>query len=432
MDFRALMLSRGFPESYLQGLEALHLQYPLWDFTPYTTNLDWDTVIASESVVGENLLPNSKGIEWKSTEEGAYNWKTDTFIAHDGASWVTASVDAVKYYMDPRNFLDEHNVFQFELLQYRPEYQNAAGVENILLNTAMSNKTYTYKDDAGKTVTISYAQTFVEAALYSNVSPYHLASRVKQEVVVGKDAFSNSATGTVAGYENLFNFYNIGAYNSTVAGGAIINGMKYAKNGTTNATMNASSLIPWNNRYRSIVGGAYIIGNTYIGRGQDTIYLQKFNVTPTSTYNHQYMSNVEAPYEEGRKVYMAYGDIVSALPIAFSIPVYLNMPQTPCSAPLPAKNPNNILKSLTVADLSGTAYELAPVFAVAKDEAFTLTVNNNVEVVNVQAEAVSKKAGLVGADYYTLSVGDNTITVTVTAENGDKRNYTIVVSRRKS
>ena len=78
-----------------------------------------------------------------------------------------------------------------------------------------------------------------------------------------------------------YNFYNIGAYNSTAAGGAIANGLKYAKNGSTNATLNSNSLIPWTNRYRAIVGGAYIIGNSYISKGQNTIYLQKFNVTPS-------------------------------------------------------------------------------------------------------------------------------------------------------
>ena len=47
-----------------------------------------------ESVAGKNLIPNSKGIEWKSLENGAYNWKTDSFIVFDGSTWVTASKEA--------------------------------------------------------------------------------------------------------------------------------------------------------------------------------------------------------------------------------------------------------------------------------------------------------------------------------------------------
>ena len=116
---------------------------------------------------------------------------------------------------------------------------------------------------------------------------------------VGTDSLSNSVSGTVSGFEGLYNFYNIGAYHSTVAGGAIANGLKYAMNGSTNAALNESMLIPWTDPYRAILGGAYYIGYSYINRGQNTIYLQKFNMTPTSTYSHQYMANVEAPYSEG-------------------------------------------------------------------------------------------------------------------------------------
>ena len=77
-----------------------------------------------ESVVGENLIPNTKSVEWKSLEAGAYSWKDDKFTVFDGSSWVTASKEAISYYMDPRNFLDHESIFQFEVLDYNPSYQS--------------------------------------------------------------------------------------------------------------------------------------------------------------------------------------------------------------------------------------------------------------------------------------------------------------------
>lgn len=427
-DFEAKLTAQGFPESYKVLLRQLHAKYPNWEFNAYHTGLNWDTVIENESIAGRNLIPNSKGIEWKSLEEGAYNWKTDSFIVFDGSTWVTASKEATAYYMDPRNFLDEKGIFQFEVLTFEPNYQNLEGVEDILKYTPLYKASYSYKDDNDVTKQITYGETFMKAAEYSNVSPYHLASRVKQEVVTGSTSLSNSVSGTVAGLEGYYNFYNIGAYNSTVAGGAISNGLKYAKNGSTNATLNMNSLIPWNNRYRAIVGGAYIIGNSYISRGQDTIYLQKFNVTPNSTYSHQYMANVEAPYSEGKKVYTAYSNVAN-LPIAFSIPVYLNMPEAVSPVPETKLNPNNWLKSLKVLDQTGTELIMTPTFDLSLDQEYYLVVDNTVESVQITAETVSRKATVNGIGFVSLSVGMNEVKIYVLAEDKTTREYKINIVR---
>ena len=49
------------------------------------------------------------------------------------------------------------------------------------------------------------------------------------------------------------------------------------------------------------------IGESYINKGQNTLYTQKFNVTYTDClYWHQYMGNVQAPTTEAWKVYDAY------------------------------------------------------------------------------------------------------------------------------
>jgi beta-N-acetylglucosaminidase/outer membrane biosynthesis protein TonB len=426
MDFEAKLAAEGFPESYKAALRALHAQYPNWEFKAYHTGLDWNTVIAAESVPGRNVIPNSKGVEWKSLEEGAYNWKTDTFIVFDGSTWVTASKAAIAYYMDPRNFLTTSGIFQFEHLKYQSAYQNITGVENILKGTAMYNTYYTYTDDNGATQTISYAETFIKAAEYSGVSPYHLASRVKQEVVTGPTTLSNSVSGTYSGYEGLYNFYNIGA-NDSAGGGAIANGLNFAKKGSSNPTTNLLYMIPWTNPYRSIVGGSYFIGGSYINRGQDTIYLQKFNVTPISTFYHQYMTNVEAPYAEAKKVQTAYNGMLDS-PIVFMIPVYLNMPQTAAPMPTTMFNPNNRMKNLKITDMNGNELMVTPTFSQTEYN-YNLIVGNTVDTIQVNATTVSKKATIKGTGTFTLNVGSNTVVISVVAEDGSIANYTINIVR---
>ena len=430
LDFEAKLLLEGFPESYKTYLRELHAKYPNWEFKAYHTGLDWNTALDNEDVVGKNLIPNSKETQWKSHEKGAYNWKTDSYIVYDGSYWVTVSREGLAYYMDPRNWLTEDYVFQFEILTYEPSFQTLAGVENILKNTKMSNATYTYLDDYGIERTVTYGQTFMEAAEYSGVSPYHLAARAKQEVVNGLTTMSNSVSGTVAGLEGLYNFYNIGAYHSTVAGGNIANGLKFARDGSTNAQLNEESLIPWTSPYRSIVGGGYYLGYNYIvGRGQNTIYLQKFNMTKTSTYSHQYMANVEAPWAEGKKMLQAYGDDAYELPIVFSIPVYLNMPEEACEAPEYQANPNNWLSNLKVTDIDGNKISLTPSFDGSKDQEYSVIVGQDCGFISLTGTAVSKKATVAGEGYQPVETGMNRFTLYVTAENGDTKEYVVNVIR---
>ncbi len=428
LTFEQQLEKEGFPESYREPLRLLHEKYPSWKFQAYHTGLEWNQVIAAESEVGVNLIPNTKSVEWKSLEKGAYSWKTDTFTVFDGSSWVTASQKAIEYYMDPRNFLDEDTIFQFEVLTYYPSFQKLSGVEKILKNTAMNGKNYEYKDESGITRTISYADTFIMAAEYSGVSPLHLASRVKQEVTIGANAMSNSVTGTVSGLEGLYNYYNIGAYHSTEAGGAIANGLRFALNGSSSESLNLNCLIPWNNRLRSIMGGGFYIGNNYINRGQNTIYLQKFNVTSSNSFWHQYMANVEAPYSEGKRVFTAYED-PAGLPIVFSIPVYLGMPEAACPVPEKEYNPNNWLKSLTLYDINGEKLSLTPGFSYTEDIEYSIIVPNNIDYIKLGTKTVSTKATVTSDGYVYPDVGMNRFAVTVKAENGEVREYIINIVR---
>lgn len=417
-EFEARLEKEGFPATYVSRLVALHRNYPNWDFKAYKTGLNWKDVIKAETKVGLNLIPNSKSYDWKSTAAGAYNWAKDKYIAFDGTTWVTASEKAVKYYMDPRNFMDERGIFQFESLAYQKGTHTQTGVENILKNTPMYNKAYKYTS-SGKSISEKYSKTFMTAASKSGVSPYHLASRVKQEVVISATQMSSSVSGNVAGYKGIYNFYNIGA-NDSAGGGAVANGLKWASSGTTYSR-------PWNSPYKSIIGGAAYIGKNYINKGQNTLYLQKFNVTGSNRYSHQYMSNVEAPNSEATKVKNAYGDGKKDVALVFSIPVYNNMPSQVCEVPTGGKNPNNYLKKLTS---SGGTWGTK--FALGDDgsKTYTLTVANSVTSVKLSATAVASTSTVSGTGTKNLKVGKNAVTIQVKSESGSIRSYKIQITRK--
>lgn len=427
-EFKASL--KKFPASYRESLKQLHKTYPYWRFEVYNTGLDWEEVIKNESKVGLNLIPVGKSSGWLSYEPGAYDWATDTFKIFDGSIWVTCSKEALCYYMDPRNFLTTDGVFQFENLAYSEGVQNISGVRAILRGTVLENGVYTYKDKNGKKVTLSYAETIMKAAKQSGVSPYHLASRIKQEVVVS-GGLSNSANGKLSGFEGIYNFYNIGANDSAIAGQNIINGLTFAKTGNRLSQADKDKyLIPWDSPYNAIVGGAKYIGSTYINRGQNTIYLQKFNVTAYSRYIHQYMSNVEAAKAEGQKMYEAYKGMENEQ-VTFNIPVYENMPETPQGIPDQVFNPNNWLKSISVYNQSGEELVMTPSFNVSDPEGtvYKLYVKKKVSYVTINAQTVSTLSTVRGTGTFELKKGTNTFKITVTAQSGAKRVYTVEIVR---
>lgn len=138
MNFESYLTEQGFPESYKAGLRQLHAEYPNWVFTAQHTNLDWETVISNESVVGRNLVYSSSLSSWKSTADGAYDWDTSTWPGFDSSSYVAASEDIIRYYMDPRNFLDDKYVFQFLLHTYDSSAQTAEGLQSMVKDTFLS------------------------------------------------------------------------------------------------------------------------------------------------------------------------------------------------------------------------------------------------------------------------------------------------------
>lgn len=308
---------------YKQLLLNLKENNPKWTFTLLETGLSWDVVMYYEAHYNHarNLVQGKAG-EWLCSQ--CIN-PDGTPIVHDGTNWYGASEKAVAYIMDPRNYMgSEHYMFQFEALSYIPEIHTKQGVESILEGTFMANKRICdqYK---GKYTTKTFAEVIIEAATNSKVSPYHIASRIRQEIGATP---SPSVTGTEPGYEGYFNFFNIGASGGN---GAIARGLAYARGDELSNDLKQYCEIPWNTPEKAIIGGAKWIAREYISLGQDTLYFQKFEVVGNDTADmfwHQYMQNLTGAKSESYEIYTSYKDLgLLDKGYNFIIPLYLNMPK---------------------------------------------------------------------------------------------------------
>ena len=355
----------GFPASYCPYLSYLHSKHPNWVFKAENTGITLLNAIDGES-------------ERNYTQATASSYLASSVIREAGG-WRTASDGYVAYMLDPRNYLNEENIFAFENLSYDSKYHTINVVKSIFAGTYLANN--------------SYPQYFIDAANLYNVSPVHLASRVKQEG--GTDSTYAAVSGTVSGtcsrsayicstyvdkstkkivgasyvkmrdgagtnydivtrakkgesftfvstklyktekgcsagwykinlkrsLKGIYNYYNIGAYNDN----PVMRGLKAAA-----GCVDYNDNTPWDSRAKSIKYGASFIAGGYISAGQDTMYYQKFNTGPNAKsprYTHQYMTNILAPASESLSTYNSYSSLkLLDKAYVFKIPVYNSMP----------------------------------------------------------------------------------------------------------
>lgn len=425
-----------FPESYWAGLDALQAQHPNWKFVAFNTGLSWSDCFAPsdkaqehEMELARNLIPNyGYPTSWYSTEvEGAFSWTNNSWQILSAPYWIQASKEAVAYCMDPRNFFNEEQIFQFEEQTYN-EYQTASGVQAILSSggpywTQSGEASNLYYENGSGRVYLTYAEAFVKIGRELGISPYILASRVIQEqgagtspLISGTKSFTLPDGTTING--GYYNYFNMDATD-----GGDVGYEQIYQNGLREAYNNG-----WNTRYKALYGGAKKLADKFLKRGQDTFYFQKFNVDSSSNrlFWGQYMQNILAPQSEARNTVKAYknaGGLDNAF--VFVIPVFSDMP---ANNPYPTKdgNPNYKLSSIVVGgqgapgfNMDTTEYNMTAsgsktvsVYATAYADTTTIDVNG-----------VSMKGKFSGS--IPVTNGSNIITITATAENGDSRVYRV-------
>ena len=348
------LLNVGFPKDYARSLTELHLLHPNWSFTPLLITegnslYTWDYIIEQETNDPSlNLIADSSAY---LVYRHAFNLKT-----YD-SGYYQASKATVEYFMDPRNFLNETDIFQF----YDLSSAHSVGtqeIEAVLAGTFMEDAIL----ENGKT----FAQYFLEVGQDLGVNPVYLAVKARQEqgvlgaspVLSGKcgslladyyangTQISNDGNQILApdkgytkeellaldGYYNLFNIKASGNGLFTI----YYNAMKRATEGTADMS-DVWGSPSWNTLWKSMWGGAYTIKTSFIDRFQNTIYLQKFNVDSRAGERNfwgQYMQNVAGSLTESRTLFGAFASSgVLDGPCNFVIPVYKGMPNKACADP---------------------------------------------------------------------------------------------------
>lgn len=416
-DYAAELAAKGFPESYHAALTALHEKYPQWVFEPFTPAVSWAEALQRETVLGVSLVQGSSPSSWKSTQEGAYNWVSSTWVELDSGGWVAASEGIVAYYMDPRNFLDEESVFQFLHQGYDAAVQTREGLSAMVQGSFLADTAFDTDADGSNGVA-AYIDALMAAAEHSGVSPYVLASMVLTEQ--GREGKSGSILGTDSRYPNLYNYFNIGAYKAP-GFTAVERGLWYAGGGNSAATSYGR---PWNTPWKSILGGAEFYGTNYMEAGQSSLYLKRFNVQGAQPGSHQYMTNVEGAAAEGRKLASAYTAEMRGGALRFSIPVYAGMPAAAAPMPEGSGSVNAKLASLAV---SGCL--LTPEFG--RDTlSYTAVLTHDTDSVDIVAAPCDAAASVSGTGVHALQSGLNTFLITVTAPSGDSVVYTLQLSRQ--
>ena len=408
--------NEGFPSSYWESLAVMKSAHPNWSFDAIETNLDWNYVVNAESSVGMSLIQGDEG--YRSTLGGSYNYYTDTFTVLEGSSWYAASKETVAHYMDPRNFLNDMYIFQFESLQSNPDIQTLEGVKAILGDNFLKD----------------YANDFMDAATESGVSSVYLSALAFQEVGGGSVAV-NGKGFTYSTYNNkypslrgkwinggFYNVYNIGAgTDSSPAQNSVVYAMGGA--GGDETTFDR----PWDTMAKAIKGGAKFIGDKYITKGQYSSYLKKFNVASTywDLFSHQYQTAIIAPSSESKKVFKSYYNMeILDSNFVFSIPVYKNMPDVVSALPKQG-NPNNYLSSIKINNTNIDGFDGA------KTD-YTYHVSYDVKTADITASTVNSNATIANSGKKDLVVGDNKISIVVTAQNGAKKTYNLNIVRSKN
>ena len=284
---------------YKELLDNLQASHPNWTFTLFYTRLDWEEVISNEGHSDTrtnplNLIPDSS--------EYPEDWRCeiDKDKRFDNGTWLCASDKAIRHQMDPRNILNEENIFQFVELKYTQGAQTVGGIKSLTENSFLAGD--------------GIAKALIQAGENANLDAYFITSRLIQE---------QGRKGTVLsrGYEYngeiVYNPFNIRATGNSREE-ILQNAAQYAYEQG------------WDSLEEALIGGIDFVRNDYIDIGQNTLYLQKFDIVNQDgeLYTNQYMQNLLAPESEASNMKSIYeaSDTVDAN-LNFIIPLYENMPE---------------------------------------------------------------------------------------------------------
>lgn len=292
-------------KSLIKDMQAKHSNY---SFLLYYTGLSWDEVLVTE-YKGHGRSPNNL-VQVSNNYNGMWICPLCGSKKYDNGSWCCASLEALAYMMDPRNSINDSDIFQFK------DLEGSDVTYNDIARVVSGYGAFINNPEA--------IQAIVDASNQYNVNGYFLVAKIINEHGKNGSTLSNGA-GYNGNYVGCYNYFNIGSTGNGTAN--IINsGLAYAQNNG------------WTSIRNSIIGGTAIVKNSFITRySQNTLYYQKFNVSGKSALgSHQYQQNIMAAQSQGSSLKGYYGSSSTPSTYTFIIPLYKNMPKTNSPRPNPA------------------------------------------------------------------------------------------------
>lgn len=134
-NFERELDGEGFPNDYKELLRLVHAEHPNWKFKLQKINMDFNYAVENELFGTKSLIHSSAISSHKSTDKGKYDYTTSTWPTFDSGMWVAASREIIAYYMDPRNFLADPFIFQFEVQTFDKTLHNLEGVKKMVKGT---------------------------------------------------------------------------------------------------------------------------------------------------------------------------------------------------------------------------------------------------------------------------------------------------------
>ena len=284
---------------YKEKLDALRATHPSWTFEIMETGLDWNKTIQdeySENYGSPYSLISGKSGDWICSSCGTRSYS--------GQGWYHASESAIAYYMDPRNWLGTNSPYVLQFLKVTYTETSNQNLNNALNGTFLSDGT------------LNTATTINNVCRETNTNPYYIVARILQEQGTnGGSTWRMNYNGTY--YYNLFNIKADGRTESEI----YTNGLNYARSQG------------WDSIDKCIRGSVNILFSNYLSTGQNTNYLNKFDVEEQGGLYHQYMQNIAAPTSESSLMASKLNSSFYNQQLTFVIPVFNNMPSGSAVAP---------------------------------------------------------------------------------------------------
>ena len=185
---------------YKTLINDMKAKHPNYIFLVYYTGMDWNEVITAE-YQSHGISPLNL-FQVSSNYNGMWQCPICGTKKYDNGSWCCASKESLAYMMDPRNSINDSDVFQFKDLEGSDvSYDDIARVVS-------GYGSYINNPEA--------IQAIVDASIQYNVNGYFLVAKIINEHGKNGSTLSNGQ-GYNGKFVGIYNYFNIGSYGNGTA-----------------------------------------------------------------------------------------------------------------------------------------------------------------------------------------------------------------------